>query len=186
MPYLFLGRTFSELTLIKLAYGFEQATKFRTLPGFFGQWKKAPGSEQVMTAQSAKTNNTIVLTVLVIITNVVGNVSLSHGMHQVGQIVSASLLAYFRAAGNVWVITGVCVLCFSMIAYLALLSRADLSFVLPVTASGYVFIALAGHFLLHERVSWVRWAGIVIITLGTALVLETPARTTESPQEHAL
>ena len=139
-----------------------------------------------MTAQSAKANNTIVLTVLVIITNVVGNVSLSHGMHQVGRIVSASPLDYLRAAGNVWVITGVCVLCISMIAYLALLSRADLSFVLPVTASGYVFIALAGHFLLHERVSWVRWAGIVIITLGTAVVLETPPRTTESPQEHAL
>jgi drug/metabolite transporter (DMT)-like permease len=65
-----------------------------------------------------------------------------------------------------------------MITDLALLSAADLSFVLPVTASAYILIALAGHFLLHDRISWVRWMGIATITAGVILAEKTPTRTT--------
>jgi drug/metabolite transporter (DMT)-like permease len=73
-----------------------------------------------------------------------------------------------------------------MLTDLALLSRADLSFVLPVTASAYVLVAIAGHFLLSEHISWQRWLGIVLITGGVILAEETPARTTEGPSERLL
>jgi drug/metabolite transporter (DMT)-like permease len=74
-----------------------------------------------------------------------------------------------------------------MISDLALLSRADLTFVLPVTASAYVFIAIAGHFLLGDHISWQRWLGIVVISLGVILAEETPSLTSaaeyrESPR----
>ncbi len=98
---------------------------------------------------------------LVIATNVLGNVSLSRGMHQVGLVI--------------W-----------MLSDLALLSRADLSFVLPVTASAYVLVALGGHFLLRDHISWERWTGIVLITVGVILAEETPARTTKGPPESLL
>jgi bacterial/archaeal transporter family protein len=126
------------------------------------------------------------LVLVVIATNVLGNVSLSHGMHQVGRIVSASPLDYLRAFANSWTLLGVFVLAIWMLSDLALLSRADLSFVLPVTASAYVLVALGGHFLLHERISWPRWTGIVLITVGVILAEETPARTTTGPPEHLL
>ena len=83
----------------------------------------------------------------------VGNVLLSHGMRQVGKIVSASPLDYVRAFANPWAVLGVLVLIFWMIGDLALLSRADLSFVLPITASSYVLISIAGDFLLREQIS---------------------------------
>jgi bacterial/archaeal transporter family protein len=127
---------------------------------------------------------TQVLVIAVIITNVLGNVSLSHGMKQVGRIVSASPLDYVRALQNPWTILGVCVLVIWLLTDLALLSRADLSFVLPVTASAYVLVAIGGHFLLHDHISWQRWTGIVLITLGVILAEETPDRTTqESPEK---
>jgi transporter family protein len=129
---------------------------------------------------------TRILTLLVVITNVIGNVSLSRGMHQVGKIVSPSPLDYIDALANPWVIAGVCVLVIWMLSDLALLSRADLSFVLPVTASAYVLIAIAGHFLLGDRISWQRWLGIIVITIGVVLAEETPARTTEAPPEPLL
>lgn len=129
---------------------------------------------------------TRLLTGIVVISNVVGNVSLSHGMRQVGRIVSASPLDYIRAFANPWTVGGVLVLVIWMITDLALLSRADLSFVLPVTASAYVLIAIAGHFLLSERISWHHWVAIVTITLGVILAEETPPRTTEGPPEHLL
>ena len=129
---------------------------------------------------------TQILVLMVIITNVLGNVSLSHGMHQVGRIVSASPLDYVRAFANPWTILGICVLVVWMLSNLALLSRADLSFVLPVTASAYVLVALGGHFILHDHISWERWTGIALITLGVILAEETPERTTKGPLERTI
>ena len=129
---------------------------------------------------------TRVLVLLVIATNVLGNVSLSRGMHQVGRIVSASPLDYLRAFANPWTLIGICVLVIWMLSDLALLSRADLSFVLPVTASAYVLVALGGHFLLRDHISWERWTGILLITIGVVLAEETPARTTKGPLERLL
>jgi drug/metabolite transporter (DMT)-like permease len=131
-------------------------------------------------------NKTRLLTLFVIVANVVGNIALSRGMHQVGRIVSASPLDYARAFANPWTIAGVCILTLWMITDLALLSRADLSFVLPVTASAYVLIAIAGHFFLHDHISAMRWLGICVISIGAVLVGETPARTTEGAPESLL
>jgi drug/metabolite transporter (DMT)-like permease len=126
---------------------------------------------------------TQVLVLLAVVSNVLGNVSLSHGMHQVGRIVSASPLDYIRAFANPWTTAGVCILAIWMLSDLALLSRADLSFVLPVTASAYVFVAILGHFVLQDRISWERWIGILLITGGVILAEETPARTTPGQPE---
>jgi uncharacterized membrane protein len=51
-----------------------------------------------------------------------------------------------------------------------LLSLADLSFVLPVTAVGYVLTTVLGRIFLHEEVSTERWIAVALIFLGTALV----------------
>jgi uncharacterized membrane protein len=53
---------------------------------------------------------------------------------------------------------------------MALLSWADLSYVLPVTSIGYVVVALIGKVMLHESITGRRWAGIGLIVAGVALV----------------
>lgn len=126
------------------------------------------------------------LVVLVIVTNVFGNVFLSRGMHEVGRIVSASPLAYIRAFANPWTAVGMAILIVWLLSDLALLSRADLSFVLPITASAYVLVAIFGHFLLHDHISWERWLGILLITGGVVLAEETPARTTKGAPERLI
>lgn len=135
---------------------------------------------------AAEVRKTRILTLMVVVSNVIGNVMLSLGMHHVGRIVSASPVDYIRAFTDPWTVAGVCILLIWMASDLALLSAADLSFVLPVTASAYVLIAIAGHFILHDHISVARWIGIVVITLGVILAEETPARTTEGPPEHLL
>jgi bacterial/archaeal transporter family protein len=134
----------------------------------------------------SEVRKTRILILLVIATNVLGNVALSRGMHQVGRIISASPLDYLKAFANPWTILGICILVIWILTDLALLSRADLSFVLPVTASAYVLVAICGHFFLHDRISWERWIGILLITGGVILAEETPARTTKGPPEHLL
>jgi bacterial/archaeal transporter family protein len=132
------------------------------------------------------TSKTHLLTAIVVLTNVVGNVCLSHGMQEVGRTLSASPADYVRALLNPWVLAGSCTLALWMISDLALLSRADLTFVLPVTASAYVFIAVAGHFVLGDQISWERWLGIIVITVAVILAEETPSLTSKSEyREHS-
>src|SRR2546427_1523790 len=66
-------------------------------------------------ATASEVRKTQLLTLVVIASNVVGNVSLSHGMRQVGKIVSASPLDYARAFANPWTVAGVLVLALWMI-----------------------------------------------------------------------
>jgi uncharacterized membrane protein len=69
----------------------------------------------------------------------------------------------------------------ALLTRMALLSLADLSFVLPVTAVGYILAALLGKVFLHELVTPQRWLGTVLIFAGAMLVGSTPRSTTEAP-----
>ena len=110
----------------------------------------------------------------VIMGNVAGNALLSRGLHQRSTQLSSSFVHYVYAVANPWVIAGVLLLAAWMLANLSLLSRADLSYALPVTGSiSYLLIALVGHYFLGERVSVSQWVGVAVITAGVVLVIET-------------
>lgn len=124
------------------------------------------------------------LIVAVIFGNVAGNALLSRGLNEHTARLSTSLMHYVYAVANPWVLAGVVLLACWMIANLALLSRADLSYALPVTGSvSYVLIAIVGHFFLHERITLPHWIGIAIITAGVVLVIETSPLTVAVHQQ---
>ena len=103
---------------------------------------------------------------VVVLSNVFGNFFLKRGM-------PADLptpLAYITALFQPWAALGVVLLITWMLSRMTLLSWADLSYVLPVTAIGYVLVALVGRIFLNEEISLKRWAGIVLIMGGVALV----------------
>ena len=123
------------------------------------------------------TAKTRAFTALVVVSNVIGNSALTHGMHQLGDI-GYSPLALIGALFHPWVALGVALLILWTLSHMALLSWADLSYVLPVTAIGYILTALSGRFVLGETVSPARWAGILLITVGVTLVGTTSPSTT--------
>ena len=122
---------------------------------------------------------THLFTVIAILANVLGNFAMTHGLRRVGRLVTLNPWPYLEALFNPWVALGVSLLILWMLAYLALLSWADLSYVLPVTSAGYVLTAFAGKYLLGEHISPARWCGIALISLGVALVGRTPPRTAQ-------
>ena len=78
---------------------------------------------------------------------------------------------YITALFQPWVALGVVLLVLWMMSRMALLSWADLSYVLPVTSIGYVLVALVGQVAAaRDRSPAQRWAGIVLIMAGVALV----------------
>jgi len=107
-----------------------------------------------------------------------GNLSLAWGMKHSSEGASANPLHYLLAMLDPAVAAGVALLILSVLARMALLSMADLSFVLPVTAIGYVLAAFLGKTFLHETVTAQRWTGTVLIVIGAALVGSTTESTT--------
>ena len=79
---------------------------------------------------------------------------------------------------NPYVTVGIAMLIAALLVRIALLGLADLSFVLPMTAVGYVLAALFGNWFLHEEVSPERWLGTVLIFAGALLVGSTAQNTT--------
>ena len=119
---------------------------------------------------------TRIFTVLVVLSNVLGNFSLTWGMRRVGRVVTLSPWPYIQALFNPWVAIGVSLLIVWLLSQMMLLSWADLSYVLPMTSIGYVLVALVGKFFLSEDITPARWLGVALIMAGVALVGRTAPR----------
>jgi uncharacterized membrane protein len=124
---------------------------------------------------------TRILTLVVILSNVFGNLALSLGMKAQAVAASTGFMTYVRAFFSPMVLLGVSLLIVWLLSRMALMSWADLSFVLPVTSIGYVISAMMGKFFLAETISTQRWAGTLLIVAGTVLVSFTHARTAKKP-----
>ena len=102
----------------------------------------------------------------------VGNLSLAWGMKHL-PAAGANPLSYIRAMLDPFVAIGVASLIIALLTRMVLLSLADLSFVLPVTAIGYVIAAFIGKVVLHEVVTGRRWLGTIFIFIVAILVGST-------------
>ena len=111
----------------------------------------------------------LALSLLVIALNNFGNLILAYGMRQLPETVTVNPLDYIRAMFHPLVALGILLLIGWMLTRMTLLSWADLSFVLPVTATGYVLNMVLSQTYLHETVDARKWAGAVLITAGAAL-----------------
>ncbi len=110
---------------------------------------------------------TPIFALIVIVSNTLGNFALAYGMR--GRI-TASIPDYLRVIFTPWVMVGISLLILWLLSRMALLSWADLSYVLPVTSLGYVANAVMGRFFLGEAITAARWAGTLLIVAGTMLV----------------
>ena len=79
-----------------------------------------------------------------------GDTFLSRGMAGLPSISLTHPVSLVAAIFNPWVAIGIVLLIGFFASYLTALSWADLTFVLPATAFGYVFIALLARFWLHS------------------------------------
>lgn len=119
------------------------------------------------------------MTLVVISSSVIGNFSLTWGMRQIAPGALGSPLGYITVLFNPWVALGVILLIVWLLSQMLLLSWADLSYVLPVTSTGYVLTAISGRLFLGEQISAARWTGVTLIMAGVMLVGRTHHSTNE-------
>ena len=120
---------------------------------------------------------TFLLVLVAVILGGAGHVMLAKGVKPVGDLTEApsgrlgGMVA--RVLSNPWVIAGVALQALFFFVYVTLLSRADVSQLLPMTALDYVVVALLAQWALGEVITPARWAGIGLITFGVVLVSRT-------------
>lgn len=117
---------------------------------------------------------TALMIAIVVLGGSAGDVFITKGMKQIGEISTTNLRELLwialRVLSNKNFLIGIVFMACSFFAFLAVLSWADLSFVLPATSLSFVITTVGAKFILNEHISRVRLAGTVLVCVGVALI----------------
>lgn len=114
-------------------------------------------------------NTTMILASVLL--NCVAQLCMRQGMLQVGEISIASLWNNFGSMiTNLWLWGSMCCYAVSILLWMAVLSRVEVSYAYPFLSIGYVVAAIAGYCFFNENISVIRIVGIVVICIGVILI----------------
>ncbi len=90
---------------------------------------------------------------------VAGEMSMINMAHNIGSLIT-----------NVWL--WLAMLCYgiSILLWMSVLSKVEVSFAYPFLSIGYVVSAVIGYFFFGENLSLIRIVGIVVICFGVVLI----------------
>jgi multidrug transporter EmrE-like cation transporter len=94
-------------------------------------------------------------------------------MLKVGEI-SVGSSALFKILpemiGNIFLWLSILCYGISILSWMVVLSKVEVSFAYPFLSIGYVISAIIGYFFMGESVTVIRIAGIVVICIGVVLI----------------
>ena len=103
-----------------------------------------------------------------------GDVLLSMGMRPNGEInirrlsdLPKNIRLVFRRP---LILVGLVMMMFFFFSYIAALAYTDVSVANPLTALSYVLVTFYAAIAMREHVSWKRWVGVSLVTLGAIFV----------------
>jgi len=117
----------------------------------------------------------IVLVLISVLLGVFGQLSLKQGMKNVGNFELKDFLSsrIFELVVEKFVVIGIVLYAIATLLWLVVLSKAELSFAYPMLAIGYILIAIFGKTFFGENVTFVRFLGILLISVGVFLLLKS-------------
>jgi multidrug transporter EmrE-like cation transporter len=111
---------------------------------------------------------------LIVLGGTAGELCITRAMKVTGEVKDFRPLALLRVFGRAmrvgWMWFGLALMGIGFFAMLTMLSMENVSFVVPVTALSYAAGAYGGRLFLGERVTPLRWAGILLVCFGVILV----------------
>ncbi len=108
-----------------------------------------------------------------VLLNAAAQLALKQGMRQVGyfDFMLGNLSRIFWAvAGNGYIWAGLTCYVISVVVWLLVLSRVEVSYAYPLLSVGYIVTACAGWLFFQENLSLTRLLGIAVICLGVYLI----------------
>jgi drug/metabolite transporter (DMT)-like permease len=117
---------------------------------------------------------TAITLLIFVLSGSAGELAVTHGMKKAGapeHLRVRPLLQFLgRAFVNPWFWLGVPLMTLSFYLLLVLLSWEPISLVIPASALSYVVGTLGAKYFLKEDVNGLRWAGVLLVCLGVAIV----------------
>ena len=120
-----------------------------------------------------------ILPLVMIFVNVIlgsiGQISLRYGASRLGNLHSeqgiiGSLAGALRGMFTPYVFFGLALYALSAVIWIFVLNQVKLSFAYPMISLSYVLVVVFSALLLHEKVSMVTIAGLVLISVGVSLI----------------
>jgi drug/metabolite transporter (DMT)-like permease len=120
---------------------------------------------------------TVIVMLLAVTAGTVGDILLTKGMKELGDISAMNLRgmlsAAYQALTTPKLVLGTVMLAVFFFLWLAVLSWEDLSVALPMQALNYVLVAFLSQYFLGEVVTPLRWAGTVLVCIGVILITKS-------------
>lgn len=111
-----------------------------------------------------------------VLLNAAAQLALKQGMRSIGHFafrLENATRIIPAIAVNPFILAGLTCYVISVVVWLLVLSRVEVSYAYPLLSVGYIVTALAGQFFLHESIDFTRWIGIVVICFGVWLITRT-------------
>ena len=111
-----------------------------------------------------------------VLLNTTAQLLLKAGMSQIGhfEFSAANIIPIgFKVIANLPIVGGLFLYVMSVVVWLLVLSRVQVSFAYPMLSIGYIVNAIAAYYLFGEPLTSMRMLGIFIIIAGVYLVAQT-------------
>jgi undecaprenyl phosphate-alpha-L-ara4N flippase subunit ArnE len=117
------------------------------------------------------TSLSFLLLLVVVVLSVAGQLALKHALNSTSSASLSSQQAMIRMLSSPYLWGWFISYAVTTVLWLAALTKVPLSRAFPILGLQFALIPLAAGFLLHERVAFRQWVGILMIIAGVALVV---------------
>ena len=113
----------------------------------------------------------IILILLSVLLNCAAQLLIRKGMLVEGEVGMQNMLSHVGSMiTNLWLWGAMLCYALSILLWMSVLSKVEVSYAYPFLSVGYVVSAVAGYALFNENLSPVRIAGIIVICVGVILI----------------
>lgn len=113
----------------------------------------------------------IILILVSVLLNCTAQLCIRKGMLLVGETGMSNMITNLGAmVTNIWLWGAMICYALSILLWMAVLSKVEVSFAYPFLSVGYVVAAVVGYYFFGESLSVIRIVGIVIICIGVYLI----------------
>lgn len=113
----------------------------------------------------------IILILVSVLLNCTAQLCIRKGMLLVGETGMSNVITNLGVmVTNIWLWGAMICYALSILLWMAVLSKVEVSFAYPFLSIGYVVAAVVGYYFFGESLSVIRIVGIVIICIGVYLI----------------